>query len=48
MSRAFSLSSAGTIYHGALDVEQVSALLKRHFPVQQEGRSELPSKPVVL
>src|SRR6266702_2038911 len=48
MSRAFSLSSAGTIYHGALDVEQVSALLKRHFPVQQEWRSELPSKPVVL
>jgi uncharacterized membrane protein len=29
-------------------VEQVSALLKRHFPVQQEGRSELPSKPAVL
>ncbi|CAN7172172.1 TPM domain-containing protein [Paraburkholderia hospita] len=29
-------------------VEQVSELLKRHFPVQQEGRSELPSKPAVL
>jgi uncharacterized membrane protein len=29
-------------------VEQVSELLKRHFPAQQERRSELPSKPAVL
>lgn len=29
-------------------VEQVSELLKRHFPVQQERRSELPSEPAVL
>lgn len=31
-----------------LGVEQVSELLKKHFPVQQEPRSELPSKPAVL
>jgi len=29
-------------------VEQVTELLKRHFPAQQERRSELPSKPAVL
>jgi uncharacterized membrane protein len=31
-----------------LGVEQVSELLKRHFPAQQDRRSELPSKPAVL
>jgi uncharacterized membrane protein len=29
-------------------VEQVTELLKRHFPAQQERLSELPSKPGVL
>jgi uncharacterized membrane protein len=29
-------------------VEQVSELLKRHFPAQQEWQSELSSKPAVL
>ncbi len=29
-------------------IEQVSELLKRHFPAQQEKRGELPSKPTVL
>jgi uncharacterized membrane protein len=29
-------------------IEQVTELLKRHFPAQQETRSELPSKPTVL
>ncbi len=29
-------------------IEQVSALLKRHFPAEQERRGELPSKPAVL
>ncbi|MFM0124547.1 MULTISPECIES: TPM domain-containing protein [Paraburkholderia] len=33
------------VLHG---VEQVSELLKRHFPAQQERQSELPSKPAVL
>ncbi len=29
-------------------IEQVSDLLKRHFPVEQDRRSELPSRPTVL
>ena len=29
-------------------IEQVSELLQRHFPAQQERRDELPSKPAVL
>jgi uncharacterized membrane protein len=29
-------------------VEQLSELLKRHFPAQQERRDELPSKPTLL
>jgi uncharacterized membrane protein len=29
-------------------IEQVSELLKRHFPAEQQRRSELPSKPTVL
>ncbi|CAN7475285.1 TPM domain-containing protein [Caballeronia sp. LjRoot29] len=29
-------------------IEQVTALLKRHFPPQQENLDELPSKPAVL
>ncbi|BCZ84543.1 TPM domain-containing protein [Paraburkholderia terrae] len=31
-----------------LGIEQVSELLKRHFPARQDRRSELPSKPAVL
>ncbi|SDI33776.1 TPM domain-containing protein [Paraburkholderia phenazinium] len=29
-------------------IEEVTALLKRHFPAQQETHDELPSKPAVL
>lgn len=29
-------------------IEEVTELLTRHFPIQQELRSELPSKPTVL
>lgn len=46
MEAAFKL---GNYQAGVLrGIEEVTALLKRHFPVQQEKRDELPSKPAVL
>jgi uncharacterized membrane protein len=46
MEAAFNL---GNYQAGVLrGIEEVTALLKRHFPVQQEKREELPSKPAVL
>ncbi|KAE8759234.1 hypothetical protein FSO04_14940 [Paraburkholderia madseniana] len=46
MEAAFKL---GNYHAGVLrGIEEVTALLKRHFPAQQEKRDELPSKPAVL